>query len=217
MMMPRTTHLLVTLALVSLAASGCRGMVSSEPPIHFQHNMDQQDRFEGQEPNDFFADGRAARQYVDGTVPARRVVGQTLDCIKTWEDAHRCTGKTGEEWATTLPMDADADLLARGRERYDIYCAPCHDTAGAGKGPVVQANAGLIPPPTYHDDRVRGMAMGQLFNIISDGVRNMPGYGKQIPVDDRWAIAAHVRVLQYSQNASISDVDKDVKSARGWE
>jgi mono/diheme cytochrome c family protein len=216
-MTPRTTRLLLGLALVSLVASGCRGMTSSEPPIHFQHNMDQQDRFEAQEPNDFFADGRAARQYVDGTVPSRRVSGQALDCITPWEEAHRCTGKSGEEWATDLPMAVDAQLLARGRQRYDIYCAPCHDSAGSGKGTVVLANAGLIPPPTYHDDRVRGMAMGQLFDIITGGVRNMPAYGKQIPVDDRWAIAAHVRVLQHSQNKSLSDVPAGVKSAQGWE
>ena len=204
----------LTLAVV---AAGCQGDIAHKPPVHLNWNMDQQNRFDPQEPNDFFADGRAARQYVDGTVPARRVVGDSLDCITPWEDAHRCTGKTGEEWATALPMDVDAKLLARGRDRYDIYCAPCHDTAGAGKGTVVQANAGMIPPPTYHDDRVRAMAMGQVFNIISDGVRNMPGYAKQIPVDDRWAIAAHIRVLQYSQNASLSDVSTDVKSARGWE
>ena len=215
-MTPRMTHLLVTLALVSLAASGCRGMTSTEPPIHFQHNLDQQDRFEGQEPNDFFADGRAGRQYVDGTVPARRVSGQSLDCITPWKEAHRCTGKTGEEWATELPMDVDAKLLARGRDRYDIYCAPCHDTAGGGQGTVVRANAGLIPPPTYHDDRVRALPMGQLFDIITAGVRNMPAYGKQIPVDDRWAIAAHVRVLQHSQNATLSDGPADVKNTQGW-
>jgi mono/diheme cytochrome c family protein len=210
-------RLLAAITLLALTASGCRGGTFSEPPIHFQHNMDQQDRFEAQEPNDFFADGRAARHYVDGTMPARRVSGQALDCLMPWEEAHRCTGKTGEEWATELPMTVDAALLTRGHQRYDIYCAPCHDSAGSGKGTVVQRDAGLIPPPSYHDDRVRSMPMGQFFDIISNGVRNMPAYAKQIPVDDRWAIAAHIRVLQYSQNKSLSDVPADVRNARGWE
>ena len=216
-MTTRVIRLFVGLTLFALAASGCRGGTSTEPPIHFQQNMDQQDRFEAQEPNDFFADGRAARPYVEGTVPARRVSGEALDCVTPWEDAHRCTGKTGDQWATELPMTVDAALLERGRERYDIYCAPCHDSAGHGKGSVVLRDVGMFAPSTYHDDRVRGMPMGQFFDVISNGVRNMPAYGKQIPVDDRWAIAAHIRVLQYSQNASLSDVDPVVKNARGWE
>jgi mono/diheme cytochrome c family protein len=216
-MTPRTIRLLMGLALLTLVVSGCRGGTFSEPPIHFQQNMDQQDRFEAQEANDFFADGRASREYVEGTVPARRVTGESLDCITPWEEAHRCTGKNGEEWATDLPMAVDADLLSRGRARYDIYCAPCHDSAGGGQGSVVLRDAGMIPPPTYHDDRLRGMAMGQFYDIISNGVRNMPGYSKQIPVDDRWAIAAYIRVLQRSQNASASDIPADVKKTRGWE
>lgn len=216
-MTSRTTRLLLGLSVLAMATAGCRGMTSTEPPIHFQQNMDQQERFEAQEENTFFADGRAMRDYVDGTVAARRTNGQELDCLIPGEDVHRCTGKVNDSWAEELPMEVTTDLLERGRERYDIYCTPCHDSSGAGNGTVVARNAGMITPPSYHDDRIRAMAMGQFYDIIGNGVRNMPGYATQIPVDDRWAIAAYIRVLQYSQNASLSDVPSDVKTANGWE
>ena len=216
-MTSRTTRLLLGLSVLAMATAGRRGMTSAEPPIHFQQNMDQQERFEAQEENTFFADGRAMRDYVDGTVAARRTNGQELDCLIPGEDVHRCTGKVNDSWAEELPMEVTTDLLERGRERYDIYCTPCHDSSGAGNGTVVARNAGMITPPSYHDDRIRAMAMGQFYDIIGNGVRNMPGYATQIPVDDRWAIAAYIRVLQYSQNASLSDVPSDVKTANGWE
>ncbi|MEE2827872.1 MAG: cytochrome c [Myxococcota bacterium] len=213
----RRMRVLLGLVLASLLGSGCHGQTSSEPPIHFIQNMDQQDRYDAQEPNSFFPDGRAARGYVEGTVAAHRVGGKEFDCLFDWEDEHRCTGKVDGAWSVALPMEVDAELLQRGRARYDIYCTPCHDAAGNGQGTVVQRNAGMVPPPSYHDDRLRQMPMGQFFDIISNGVRNMPPYAKQIPVDDRWAIAAYIRVLQRSQNVSLSDVDSTVRKARGWE
>jgi mono/diheme cytochrome c family protein len=91
-------------------------------------------------------------------------------------------------------MDA---TLARGQERFGIYCAPCHGLDGVGQGMVVKH--GLIQPPTYHQDRLRHIPDGQLFATIENGIRNMPAYGPQIPTFDRWAIVSYVRALQISQ------------------
>jgi len=103
----------------------------------------------------------------------------------------------------TLPQEAIDHYggmdrtLARGQERFGIYCAPCHGLDGAGQGMVVKH--GLIQPPTYHQDRLRHIPDGQIFATIENGIRNMPAYGPQIPTFDRWAIVSYVRALQISQ------------------
>ena len=119
-------------------------------------------------------------------------------------DDHLYRGLVDGAPAATFPLPITADVMARGRERYDIYCAPCHDVAGTGRGSVVQR--GMLPPPTFHDDRLRAMPLGEFYGVITDGVRNMPGYAAQIPVNDRWAIAAYVRALQRSRNATLEDI-----------
>ena len=111
-------------------------------------------------------------------------------------------------------MAEDTHLLARGEERYNIYCAPCHDKAGSGNGIVKQR--GFVPPPDFSQDRVREMPVGQFANIIAKGVRTMPPYAAQIPAEDRWAIAAYVRVLQISQGATLDQVPADVAGKQGW-
>jgi len=203
---------LVVLAALSLA--GCRGAVKTDPPIHLNPNMDQQERFDAQEPNDFFADGRAMRLPVEGTVTAADPRGGGNPCVLEFEQEHLCTGKVDGEFAAELPMDVSLGLLQRGQERYDIFCQPCHDVAGHGKGSVVER--GMLPPPSFHDDRLRKMNVGQFYDIVKNGVRNMPGYGAQIPVEDRWAVAAYVRALQRSQNASLDDVPSTTAKAEGW-
>ena len=218
-MTPQMNRLLPTLALVAVVAAGCRGQAFSDPPIHLQQNMDQQDRFDAQEPNEFFEDGRAARAYVEGTEPASRVdgsvTGQALDCVLEWNDEHRCTGMVdGEDGAKvpaeTLPEGISAnfpegqvsmDFLQRGRERFEIYCAPCHGVAGDGQGPVADRYpAEAVVPKNLHLQALREMPLGQLYGVVANGKGSMPSYAKQIPVDDRWAIAAYVRVLQLSQS-----------------
>lgn len=178
-----TVLALVALGLVSL---GCRGSISDKPPVHPNWNMDQQARIDPQEPSDFFADGRGMRPPVDGTV-ARG----TLEL-----DSYLYEGKVGDDFVTELPtnMELTMDLLTRGKQRFEIYCIPCHDASGSGKGIVVQR--GMLPPMPYSDARLTAMPIGQIYNIVKHGVRNMPAYGKQIPLEDRWAIAAYVRTLQ---------------------
>ena len=92
----------------------------------------------------------------------------------------------------------------RGQERFNIYCSPCHSRLGDGKGMVVQR--GMFPPPTYHQARIRDIEDGHIFDVITNGIRNMPSYKSQIPVSDRWAIFNYLRVLQRSQNGELKTI-----------
>lgn len=100
-------------------------------------------------------------------------------------------------------------LLQRGQERFNIYCSPCHGKTGDGKGIIVQR--GMLPPPSFHEARLLQAPDGHFFDVISNGIRNMPTYRHQIPVSDRWAIVAYLRALQRSQNATINDIPVDLR------
>jgi mono/diheme cytochrome c family protein len=124
-------------------------------------------------------------------------------------------GKQG--FVTQLPVPVSMELMRRGRERFNIYCAPCHGLAGYGDGMVARRAAemqaagantasGWVAPTNYHTDEIRGRPLGHLYNTISNGIRTMPAYDKQIPVPDRWAIVAYVKALQRSQHAKPEDV-----------
>jgi mono/diheme cytochrome c family protein len=209
--MIRRTSLFI--GLVGLSLGACRGEVSHEPPIHLNQNMDQQNRFEMQEANPFFPDGASDRPLPLGVV--------AYGGAKADDVLYR--GKTKEGgWAMTLP-DKDEDgqpmvlsraFLQRGKTRFEVYCAPCHDAAGTGQGIVVQR--GMFPPPSLNDDRVLAMPIGQLYDAIASGVRNMPSYSAQIPVRDRWAVAAYVRTLQLSKHATLERIPADQAAAQGW-
>lgn len=190
--------------VLATASAGCRGQVSRKPPIHLNPNMDAQQRFDPQEPNPFFSDRRAMRPEVPGTI----AVGSLQD------DPHLYGGEVAGAPADTLPMPINTVLLKRGRERFGIYCTPCHDGTGSGDGIIVRN--GMIPPPSFHDAHVRSMSVGQIFQTITRGARTMPPYAAQIPPRDRWAIVAYVRALQLSRDASLDQVPQDVAAARGW-
>ena len=195
---------LIVIASIALLATACRGQESRQPPVHLIQDMDFQDKFEAQEANPFFADGRAMRPQVEGTV-ARD--GARLD------DAYY-RGRENGAPVTELPVELSAELLDRGEERYNIFCAPCHDRAGRGQGTVVKR--GMVPPPAFDVDRVRALSVGDIYITVSEGVRTMPSYASQIPVADRWAIVAYVRALQLSQRAGADAVPADVKTNKGW-
>jgi len=194
--------ILACLAFVPFAiVAKVRSTNSSETRPQIIFDMDQQPKFKTQAPNDLFADGRAMRPQVPGTVAKGELR----------EDDHLFRGKVGDGWAAAFPTPVTGEMLARGRERYIIFCMPCHGYAGNGDGPVARradklAEGTWIPPITYHSDALRNQPVGQIFNTISNGVRTMPSYGGQIPVDDRWAIVAYVRALQRSRWAGLEDV-----------
>ena len=179
-----------------LLAAGCtRHRPSEKPPIHPIPDMDNQPKYEAQESSKFFADGKTMRDLVPGTVARGYLRNDEAYYYGITED-----GDTVE----TMPVTVDLELLKRGQERYDIYCSPCHSRTGDGKGIMIQR--GYVPPPTFHDDRIRNFPDGHIFTVINNGIRNMPAYGSQIPVEDRWAIVAYVRALQRAQNATLEDI-----------
>jgi mono/diheme cytochrome c family protein len=191
------------LILGLLALTACREQVSRRPPIHVNPNMDDQERYDPQEANPLFADGMAQRPPEPGAVARGQL----------HEDSALHRGKQADgSFVQDNPLPVTAALLARGRERYNIYCSPCHGQAGDGQGMVAPPRYdGMIPPPSYHDGRLRVMADGELFGAITDGVRTMPSYARQIPVEDRWAIVAYIRALQRSQRTVIGDVPAELR------
>jgi mono/diheme cytochrome c family protein len=159
-----------------------------------RQDMHDQPKYQPLEPSAFFPDGRASRPVVEGTVPRGRLHTETA-----W-----LTGRAGKDWIRTAPIAVTPELLARGRERFDIFCAPCHDRVGTGRGMIVQR--GFKQPPSFHIDRLRQAGDGYFFETITLGFATMPSYAAQIPVADRWAIVAYVRALQLSQGATLADV-----------
>jgi len=189
----------ISLALllpVLIGSAGCyRERPSKRPPIHINPNMDNQPKYKAQAESKFFADGATMRVPVDGTVARENLRA----------DVEYFTGKKANgDFVKDNQRPVNMQLLKRGHERFDIYCSPCHGRAGNGQGIVV--SRGMLPPPTFHSDSIRGFPDGRIFDVISNGVRNMPSYAAQIPVEDRWAIIAYLRALQRSQHATIEDV-----------
>lgn len=174
-------------ALTALvAASGCaRGCTSSRPPIHLNPSMDDQPKVRPQAASTFFYDGAAMRPPVPGTVP----VGGLR------EDAAFFEGRGPDgEFVAANPGATDAAALERGRDRYEIYCQPCHDPRGDGRGILLQR--GNVPTASIHQEKIRAYPDGQIFDVITNGVGLMAGYKWPITPADRWAIVAYVRELQ---------------------
>ena len=204
-----TLVLLLSLALVPpLLITRARSTTFRHPRVHLIPDMDHQFKYRAQQENALFADRRAMRLPVEGTVARGELR----------EDGHFYRGVIGDQWATTFPFEITRDVMARGKQRHDIYCAPCHGLDGSGMGTVaVRAQelqeAKWVPPASFHTELVRSRPVGHLFNTISNGIRNMPAYGPQIAPEDRWAIVAYVRALQRSQNATLDDVPADVRTS----
>jgi mono/diheme cytochrome c family protein len=197
-----------SLALVPFACvARSRAMRSPLPRVHLIPDMDQQRKFKSQQTNPLFADRRAMRAPVEGTV-ARG--GLELD-----EHFYRGLERGG--YTERFPLPVTKDLLQLGRENYDVFCAPCHGLAGGGDGMVARRADRLrqgawVPPTSLHDPPASTRSVGHLFNSITNGIRNMPAYGSQIPVADRWAIVAYVRALQKSQHARLEEVPPGQRS-----
>jgi hypothetical protein len=176
------------------AAVGCRGETSAQTPIMFERNMYQQQRYNPQSRSGFFSDGRTMRKPVEHTII------REMDPNPEISDGELADGSG---YVMTLPNQVVGQLggldatVKRGQERYNIYCRPCHDGAGTGKGTVVKR--GMAEPPSLHEERIRHMPDGQMFATISRGARNMPAYNYSIPVQDRWAIVSYVRALEINQ------------------
>jgi mono/diheme cytochrome c family protein len=183
----RAPRVFGALAFTSLfVLTGCaRGCTSSRPPIHINPSMDDQPKVLTQTASTFFFDGSSMRQPVPGTIP--------IGGLK--EDTPFFTGRGADgQFVATIPMAMDEALLERGRQRYEIYCQPCHDARGDGRGILFQR--GNVPTGNFHDEKILKYADGEIFDVITNGRGLMAGYRWPIPPADRWAIVAYVRELQ---------------------
>lgn len=212
--------ILIVIAVYLLA--GFRGEKTGRTPIQIFPDMKVQPRYDAQHESTFYADGRAARAMVPGTVPqgyvqpgrystnngnnARQLTGpagfsNALDYVNT--------GRMGAVWGDGIPreLDVTAALMERGRQRFTVNCAVCHGATGSGNGIVSQY--GLNGVADLHQARLRTMPDGQIFETITHGKGNMAPYGSNVTVEDRWAIIAYVRALQRSRNAKLDDVPAD--------
>jgi mono/diheme cytochrome c family protein len=182
--MPHLRQIVVTNLLAATALlSGCR------LDMHLQPKQNPLSR------SDFFADQRSERPPVEGTV-AR---GQLR------EDTYLYTGQIGTSPGDYMPFPVTQEVLERGRERYNIYCAPCHSRTGDGNG-FIPSRGFPRNPPSYHIERLRKAPLGHFYDVITTGFGIMPDYASQIPPEDRWRIVAYIRALQLSQGATTADV-----------
>jgi Cytochrome C oxidase, cbb3-type, subunit III len=186
---PAPARVLLAVATLLLAAPGCR------------QDMHDQPRYKPLAESAFFADGRASRPLVPGTVARGH-----LD-----DDALLTTGVFKGKLAEVFPFPVTRAVLERGRERFDIYCSPCHDRVGDGNGMIVQR--GFKRPPSLHEERLRVIPVGRFFDVITNGFASMPSYAAQIPPRDRWAIAAYIRALQLSQHTVLAEWPPAVRAA----
>jgi mono/diheme cytochrome c family protein len=161
--------------------------------------MHDQPKYKPYRPSTFFADGRSQRSPVEGTIPRGSLR----------EDELLETGKVNGQDAPVYPFAVDANVMRRGRERYDIYCSPCHSRTGDGNGMVVQR--GYRHPPSLHIPRLLEAPPGHIFDVITNGFGAMPDYASQIRVRDRWAIASYIRALQLSQHAPVAELPPDAR------
>ncbi len=173
----------VTAALCLAALGGCR------------QDMHDQPKYKPLAATSFFNDGRASRPLIEDTV-ARGHLNENTELYA----GKNAAGKPVE----AFPVAVTTELVQRGRERFNIYCTPCHDHTGSGHGMVVRR--GFKQPPSYHIDRLRQAPVGYFFDVITNGFGAMPDYRQQVDVNDRWAIIAYIRALQKSQQATLADV-----------
>lgn len=171
-------------AILLLAAAGTRGSVSRLPPIHLNPNMDDQPKYRPQAESLFFYAGSTSLAPVEGTIARGELR----------EDTALFTGKSDFGSFVSNPLPVDAALLARGGERFGIYCRPCHGDLADGRGALYRRSK--LETRDLHEDRIKQIPDGQIFNVITNGSGLMQGYSFPIPVGDRWAIVAYVRELQ---------------------
>ena len=183
MMMQVRTATVMGAAAAMLVLAGCRQDMHNQPKFYPQRGADRS----------IMADGRSARPQVLNTVARNQT-----------QDEYFMTGMIGGKEGDGLPIPLNADTIARGQERYNIYCTACHSRVGNGVGMIVQR--GYRPAGNFHTDRMRAMPLGHFFNVMTNGYGAMPDYAAQVTPEDRWAIAAYIRALQLSQNAKPSDV-----------
>ncbi len=168
-----------------------------------RQDMQDQPKYKPLGESKFFLDGRESRP-----IPANTIATDELNDNDSYH-----TGMANGAFLDTIPTPVNAKLLTRGRDRYDIFCSPCHGRLGDGNGMVAQR--GVRAPANFHTDRLRSVPPGYIYQVITNGYGGMGDYGDQVPVDDRWAIVAYIRALQLSRHESLSDVPAGARAQLG--
>jgi cytochrome c553 len=164
-----------------------------------RQDMHDQPKYKPQRGSSFFADGRSNRPLVPGTIARGRLL----------DDELLDTGKVGAEFSKVFPFEITKERLERGASRYAIFCSPCHDSTGSGSGMIVQR--GMKQPVSFHIDRLREAAPGYYFDVMTNGFGAMYDYADRVSIEDRWAIAAYIRVLQRAQNSKLADAPPEIQ------
>lgn len=207
------------ICVLVVSVLGFRGCKSKNSPLYIFPDMDWQDKYQPQESNAFFSDGRNDRPVVPGTV-AR---GSAAEMLKVFSEDYEFdkaknpslySGKDEKgEWLTEFPLEVDNELMELGQAKYGIFCVVCHGASGDGNG--ITKKYGMIATASYHDDRLRNMAVGEIFNTITNGKGQMLSYADKLSPRERWGVIAYVRALQRSQHATAEDVPQEFKSNLG--
>ncbi len=208
----------ILILLVCMAAgvgiAGFQGRLSRKPPIEVFPDMDRQLKLRPAQPNGFFPNGLSSQLPPLGTVaqaaPLKTVSGEVYPFEDAPVNTGRVTGTTN--FIEINPLPVTGALLQRGRQRFDIYCTPCHGALGDGNG--ITKRLGVMPTvANLHDKRIVEMTDGEIFNTITHGKSTMGAYGPILPVPDRWAVVAYLRALQLSQLGSVDDLPSDQQAA----
>lgn len=206
---------LLFVVVASVSVLGFRGSTSTKPPLQIFGDMDQQPKHKPQSASKFFADGRADRPTPAGVVAFGRSYTKADEKFLAADDQFYRGQNADGSFAAGFPasVSVDAKLLERGQQKFTIYCAPCHGAIGDGNGITKQYGMGATP--TYHDDRLRKMPEGEIFNTITRGKNTMMSYADKLEPADRWAVVAYVRALQRAQTGTVADVAPAHKSELG--
>lgn len=209
--------------VLAIGLAGYQGATMTHTPVEWFNDMAHQPKFNPQHRSNFFADGRAGRLPVPGTIPMGYTVPKGLDGQQAHSQVtannlasegsfatlpnYFNTGREGDVYGDGIPPQLIAQgekFIRRGQERYNIYCLPCHGAAGTGDGVV--KNFGMVTVRSVVDDLTKAQPDGQIFNTITHGKNTMGAYGPNISVEDRWAIVSYVRALQRAQRGTVAEL-----------
>ncbi|GAB4274426.1 MAG TPA: cytochrome C [Opitutae bacterium] len=205
--------------LAVLSFFGLRGTKSTKPPVYVFPDMDFQAKYLPQGENDFFANQMDDRPVVQGTVArgyewnVKKVFSENFAYAPDQNPALYSGKDISGEWYRGFPVPVTNELMELGQQKYAIFCAVCHGALGDGNG--ITKQYGMIATPTYHDDRLRDMAEGEIFNTITHGKNTMNPYADKLTPEERWAVILYVRALQQARNASLNDVPTEYRSKLG--
>ena len=195
------------IGVAAFGTFGLQGKMSRKPPMELFPDMDRQAKLRPMEPNHFFANGVSSQLPPAGTVARSQPIETAKGAVYRFEDSSVNTGRVigTTNFVETNPLAVNAQLIQRGRERFDIYCAPCHGRLGDGNG--ITKKIGVMPAvANLHDKRIVEMADGEIFNTVSNGKGLMGAAGPLLPTEDRWAVIAYLRALQLSWLGTTNDL-----------